>query len=172
MNGDVETVRDLLDGEEGADPCARVHAQEGPSVFKGSVLHVAIQQGDLEIVRALLNAGAVTDAVLIVAHGDSTLKGTALHLAVERGSLEIVKALLDEGANPNASMAKITGDYQFRGTALHAATVLNHPGIVWALLEAGANTEIPTNQGKTACDVAYDAGAEKIASMLARRGWE
>ena len=165
-NGDLETVRALLDGEEGADPCARVDAEEGHSVFRGSVLHLAIQQGDLEIVRVLLNAGAVADGVLTVAQGDTTLKGTALHLAVERGSLEIVKALLDEGAHPNAPMVKITGDHEFSGTALHAATVLRHPGIVLALLEAGANTETPTNHGKTASDIARDVGAHQIADLI------
>lgn len=104
------------------------------------MLHLAIQQGDLEMVRVLLNAGALADAILTVAQEDSTLKGTALHLAVERESLEIVTVLLDDGANPNSPMAKMTGNHTFSGTALHAAVMLKHTGIVRALLEAGANT--------------------------------
>ena len=166
MNGDVETVRAVLEAEEGADPGAGVDAEEGHSIFRGSVLHLAIQQGDLEIVQALLNAGAVADAVLAVAQGDSTLKGTALHLAVERGSLEIVRALLDEGAGPNAPMSKSAGDHEFSGTALHAATVLRHTGIVLALLRAGANTEALTNHGKTASEIAHDVGAFQIADLI------
>ena len=166
MNGDLETVRALLDGEEGADQCARVEAEEGQAILRGSVLHVAIQQGNLEIVRILLDSGAVSDAVLTVAQENSTLQGTALHLAVEQGSLGIVKALLDDGANPNAPMTWVSGNHEFRGTALHAAAVLKHVEIVRALLKAGANTGIPTNDGQTAADLARSGGAHHLGDLL------
>lgn len=165
-DGDLQTVKALLDGEDGADPCARVDAEDHDSVIRGSVLHLAIQRGELEIVRSLLRAGAVADSVLTFADLDSTLKGTALHLAVERGNLEIVQVLLDDGADPNALMAKITADSEFRGTALHSATALRHPGVVRALLDAGARLEIKTNLGKTAFQMARDANAQEIVAIL------
>ncbi len=58
-DGDLHTVEVLLDREEGADPCARVNAEDRYSVLSGSVLHLAIQKGDLGIVQSLLRAGAV-----------------------------------------------------------------------------------------------------------------
>ena len=163
---DLHTVQALLDREAGPDPCARVDAEDHDSVLRGTVLHLAIQRGELEIVRSLLRAGAVADAVLTFADRGSTLKGTALHLAVERGNLEIVQALLDDGADPNALMAKITGDSEFRGTALHSATALRHPGVVEALLDAGARSEIQSNLGKTALQMARDANDEEIVAIL------
>ena len=165
-DGDLQTVQVLLDREEGPDPCARVDAEDHDSVLRGNVLHLAIQQGDLGIVRSLLRAGAVADAVLTFADRGSTLKGTALHLAVERGNLEIVQALLDDGADPNALMAKIAGDGEFRGTALHSATALRHPGVVEALLNAGARSETQSNLGKTALRMAFDANAQEIVAIL------
>ena len=165
-DGDLQTVQALLDREEGPDPCARVDTEDHDSALSGNVLHLAIQQGELEIVRLLLRAGAVADAVLTLADRGSTLKGTALHLAVERGNLKIVQALLDDGADPNALMAKIAGDSEFRGTALHSATALRHPGVMQALLDAGARSEIETNLGKTALQMARDANAQEIIAIL------
>ena len=168
-DGDLHTVQvllDRLDREEGPDPCARVDAEDHDSVLRGNVLHLAIQQGELKIVRSLLRAGAVADAVLTVADRGTMLKGTALHLAVERGNLKIVQALLDDGADPNALMAKIAGDSEFKGTALHSATALRHPGIVEALLAAGARSEIQSNLGKTALQMARDGNAREIVAIL------
>lgn len=167
-DGDLDAVQVLLDEEEGPDPCARVGAEDRDSVLRGSVLHLAIQRGDLEIVRSLLRAGAVADAVMTFADRRSTLKGTALHLAVEQGNLEIVLALLEDGADPNALLAKIFGESEFRGTALHSATALEQPGVVEALLDAGARSEIKTNLGKTALQMARDANAQEIVAILDR----
>ena len=165
-DGDLQTVEVLLDREDGADPCARVNVEDRDSVLRGSVLHLAIQQGNLGIVQSLLRAGAVADAVLTFADQGSTLKGTALHLAVERGDLDIVKALLNDGADPNALMAKIAGDSEIRGTALHSATALRYPRLVEALLDAGACSEIQSNLGKTALQMARDANAQEIVAIL------
>ncbi len=130
------------------------------------MLHLAIQKGDLGIVQSLVRAGAVANAVLTFTDRTSTLRGTALHLAVERGNLEIVQTLLKDGADPNARMAKIVGDSEFGGTALHSATALRHAGVVKALLDAGARSEIQSNLGKTAFQMARDANAQEIVAIL------
>ena len=165
-DSDLQTVQVLLDREEGPDPCARVDAEDHDSVLRGSVLHLAIQKGDLGIVQSLVRAGAVANAVLTFTDRTSTLRGTALHLAVERGNLEIVQTLLKDGADPNARMAKIVGDSEFGGTALHSATALRHAGVVKALLDAGARSEIQSNLGKTALQMARDANAQEIVAIL------
>ena len=60
-------------------------------VHEGKSLHVAPQNGHLEIVRLLLEAHADKDVV--TQYGD-----TALHLAAHNGNLEIVQLLLEAHA--------------------------------------------------------------------------
>ena len=53
---------------------------------------MSAQDGELDVTRLLLNAGANVN--VIKHHG-----GTPLHLAAEEGHAEIAKALADAGAN-------------------------------------------------------------------------
>ncbi len=67
-----------------------------PVIGSGATpLHYAASMGDVELVRALLAAGAVVDA--------RTARGqTALWLACNRGAYAVAPELLAAGANPNA----------------------------------------------------------------------
>ncbi len=84
-NKQVE-LGELLAG--GADVDAR--GQQG-----ASALHWAAFNGDLEMVRMLLDAGARVDAVL-----DNG--STPLHLAAFEGHTDVVRLLLQRGADPAA----------------------------------------------------------------------
>jgi ankyrin repeat protein len=79
-------------------------------------LSTAIDQGNLELVRELLNQGSQDTYLLIKAtrsgninivreflkqHIPTETKNQALLVAVNQGSLPIIKELLDHGANPN-----------------------------------------------------------------------
>ena len=81
-----------------------------PSVRTGSdrtILHVACEKGEIDLVQKLLKAGAdpnVTDEFgftpLSVRTGSG---GTILHVACDEGDINLVTTLLDAGADPNVT---------------------------------------------------------------------
>ena len=116
--GDVAAVKSLL--KEGADP----NVSRGDGL---SALHLAAQEGDLEIAKELLGAGAKVTAKTRI--GDYT----PLHLASGSAHAAVVRALIAAGADPGA-VSTTSGV-----TPLHlAAKALNGEGAVRALLEGGA----------------------------------
>ena len=115
--GDVVAVRSLLEG--GADP----DAARGDGL---SALHLAAQQGSLEIAQLLIGSGATVEAKTRI--GDYT----PLHLASGGAHASVVRALIDAGADP-AAITSRTGV-----TPLHlAAKALNGESTVRTLLEHG-----------------------------------
>ncbi|HLP34980.1 MAG TPA: ankyrin repeat domain-containing protein, partial [Amoebophilaceae bacterium] len=87
-------------------------------------LHLAAQNGHLEVVQALLEKGAPVDAL-------AKDNAAPLHLAAQNGHLEVVKELLEKGA-PVDALAKDNW------TPLHLAAFNGHLEVVQALLEKGA----------------------------------
>lgn len=116
--GDVAAVQALL--KQGADP----NVARGDGL---TALHVAAQEGNLELVRTLLRAKADVRA--------KTRLGeyTPLHLAAEGGHAAVAQALIEAGADP-AAVTTNTG-----ATPLHlAAKAVNGESAVKVLLEKGA----------------------------------
>ena len=115
----------------------------------------AAQAGDLDAVRALLQAGADANA----AHGDGT---SALHWAAERGDAAMVEALLHAGAAVDA-VTRI-GHY----TPLHAASTGGHAAVVERLVAAGAGVSAAARTtGATPLHLAAAAGnADTVAVLL------
>jgi len=68
-------------------------------------LHYAVDSGNMEIVKLLVDNGAVVD--LITMYGDFT----PLHLAVEKNYVTIVKYLLEHGASPSLKHYSGNGSY-------------------------------------------------------------
>jgi ankyrin repeat protein len=86
-------------------------------------LHWACQEGKLEIVKCLLNAGASIDA-------QDEGGFTPLYTAVAEGNLEITRELLKRNASPTLRV-KSDGD----GTPLHSACAWGHFDIVKLLVD-------------------------------------
>lgn len=137
-----EVVRTLV--EVGADVHARsqvrrrrvgtelggFNAAAAREIDKGGYtpLLFAVQQGNLEIVKLLLAAGA--DA------NDTAPEGTsALVVAAHSGHAAVGGYLLERGADPNAADAGYT--------ALHAAVLRGELGLVTQLLARGAHPNAP-----------------------------
>ena len=87
-----------------------------------SAIHLAAEEGHLEIVRFLLKNGANPNAV------SSYSNTSPLHCAANEGHVSIVRLLLQHGADP-------LGSTLHGSTALHHAAFMGHSHVVQALLE-------------------------------------
>lgn len=104
-----------------------------------SLLHVAAQNGEIEIMQILLDAGA--DLELPDAHGKTPL----FHAAGPAPySYDAVKFLIDCGAKINVR------DKEHGRTPLHWAGLCRAFRIINAMLEAGADRNLKDDKGKTA----------------------
>ena len=146
--GDTDAVRALL--QAGADP----NLAQGDGL---TALHLAAREGHLEIVDALIGAGAETAAVTRI--GDYT----PLHLAGGAGQAGVVGALLGAGADPGA-VTTTSGV-----TSLHlAAEARGGEEAVRLLIEHGAPVNArERSAGQTPLMFAAAAGrAASVAALL------
>lgn len=117
---------------------ASIKARNGFDAF-----HIAAKQGDLEILKVLLEA--LPDLSMTT----DTSNTTALHTAATQGHIEVVNFLLESGSSL-AAIAKSNGK-----TALHSAARNGHVEVVKALLsmEPGLVTR-NDKKGQTALHMA------------------
>ena len=175
--GDIDRVRDAL--KNGADVDYVDHREKE----NGTPLMRASRKGHLEIVKALIAAGANVNIqhngrtaliyaiwlghlkivkVLIVAGADvnhqDNVARTALIYASESGYLEIAKALIAAGANVNIKDGM--GD-----TALmRASESSGHLEIAKVLIESGADVNLRNSRGKTALSYAKHGASQTMKS--------
>lgn len=176
---DVEQVKMLI--AKGA----RVNSKD-KGYDKNTPLHVAVENGNLEIVQILLNAGAKTGSKnddkrtpllmldedasaeivnLLLLYGAKInladkLGNTALTLAAENASSEVLQTLINAGANVNAVNKR--GE-----TALMRAAENGESENVKLLLGAGANAQFRTKEGETALSVTRN---EQVKQLLISYG--
>ena len=74
-----------------------------------------------------------------------------LHSAAAQGSVDNCRTLLDAGADPNATQ-------QTSFTALHAAALHGNAALAKLLIARGASVDAKADDGRTAADIARDAG--------------
>lgn len=90
-----------------------------------SPLHLAAEQGRLDVVMSLVEQGAHIEA-------KNKYQWTALHCAAYRGHLEVVQWLVKQGAD-------IEAKNKDQRTALHCAASTGHLAVVQWLVKQGAN---------------------------------
>lgn len=124
--------------------------------FRDLPLHLAAAQGNLEVARLLLDAGADLDG------GDSD-ESTPLHCAVLNRRAEMVRFLLDRGADVNRRDRN-------GACALSFAASTGDSGVVGVILEAGADLNFVDRQGTTLMHFACSRGLWDLADRLISRG--
>ena len=152
MFQDLPRLEALL--AQGADPN---HVENGRPT-----LGWAAQNGNVEIVRALLKGGANPNAA------DIEIKHTPLIRAIEMQHLEIVQALLKGGADPNA----VAADGK---TALMFAVESQKPALVQALLDAKVDVKRVEEDGNSPVLVAaqeMQPESIEIIRLLGKAGAE
>lgn len=132
--GDVMELPGVEGGAEGED------GEEGEEEEVDDTVHGAASAGDVEKLKALVEAGANVD--------EADEEGrTALHLACGYGEMECAKLLI-------GVKAKLDGVDNNQNTALHYAAGYGQVESVKLLVEAGADKSAKNADGKTALEVA------------------
>jgi hypothetical protein len=120
-------------------------------------LMIAVAQQHVEVTRFLLQKGANPNVV-------NALGRSPLTFAARYGNEELVRLLLQAGADPNIR------ESHFINPPLEAAAISGHKGIAELLLQAGADPFLRNHFGKSALDIAEEAGNGEIAALLRRLG--
>jgi len=128
----------------------------GGSSAAVSPLVVAVQQGDMAAVRALLAQRADVNA----AEADGT---TVLHRAIERDHPELVDLLVKAGAN-------VKTPNRYGVSPLQLAATIGSPKVIERLLDAGADAKEPTAEGETPLMLAARNGNAASVKLLIARG--
>ena len=151
MNGNLVEVRSLI--ESGAD----VNASQGDGM---TALHWAAENGDVDMVRALLFAGAFPDATT------RNAAYTPLHLGARAGRSGTVEALLMGGADPTSRTVTGVTPLHFAASAAAAESVellLTHGAVIDALETASGQTPLifaAAANRADAIEALVDAGAQ------------
>jgi ankyrin repeat protein len=156
----LDIVRIML--EAGCDPNSTVLEQYVDSTFLKTALLVAINTGNLRIVRLLVDHGARVNCLAAIG-----VNRTPLQFAAQIGSFDIVEYLLREGAEVNAPPARNRG-----ATALQLAAIGGYIGIAELLLNAGADPNAPAAKvdGRTAIEGAAEFGRVDMLRLLTNGG--
>ena len=146
QDNDLETVKNLL--REGAD----VNAQEENDGI--TALHAAVESGNIEIARELLQAGAKPNARTATRHTPlMSLDGDA--------TPELVRLLLTYGAKVNST------DDAKAGVLLNAVRNYAEPEVLELLIQAGAKVDAADTEGQTALiAAAADDNLEAVKVLL------
>ncbi len=127
-----------------------------PSDDEQPSLYIASGNGQLDIVRSLLDRGSDVNET-------NSGRMTALHAASVKGNLEIANLLIERGAYVN---------FRSRGgwTPLQIASRNGYLGVTRLLLDHGADVNAGTRYGQTALHSASASGHLDIALLLIERG--
>jgi len=127
-----------------------------------TILMIAAENGNLEMVKTILKAGANPNRTMV---GNDFSQGkTALFLAAGAGQTAIVSVLIENGAKVNVKQA--ASGY----TPLILASMGGFPDTVKLLLEHGADPNAKDSKGRTAMAVADGARRSEIQQILTKAG--
>ncbi|EAY08303.1 hypothetical protein TVAG_401570 [Trichomonas vaginalis G3] len=129
---------------------------QNPGYYGTNVLHEASYQGNLRLVKSLIECGC--DKEIKDKDGD-----TPLIYASEKGHLEVVKYLISVGADKEAKNS-------FGWTPLIWASIYGHLEVVQYLISVGADKEAKDNNGWTPLIYASRYGQLEVVKYLTSLG--
>ena len=121
-----------------------------------TVLHIAVQRQDVEMVQLLLKRGLNVNA-------RNRAGETALHIACRLRNEEIAHFLLKKDMNLN--LGDKNGD-----TVLHVASRRDLPSVILELLNKGANINVQNNGGNTPLHNVSSLNNFKLIRLFIKRG--
>lgn len=133
----------------------------------GSFMHAAYQGDVYKMNRiARSNAPFDFDATEGFVHSDTGTSepATALIISARHGIIYSVEYLISKGANLDKQAS------EGGNTALMEAARGGHMKVVAALVEAGADAQLTNKDGKTAGDLAKEAGYDVVARVIEEPG--
>ncbi|XP_069813573.1 transient receptor potential cation channel subfamily A member 1 isoform X1 [Dendropsophus ebraccatus] len=128
---------------------------------KSSPLHVAVQNGRLEIVKACISYGAKIDLKQVIDNA------TPLHFAATQGATEIVKFMIASYTGENNILDLPDGNNE---TPLHKSCLFDHVELADYLLSMGANIDSVDNESRTPLLMATSCSSWKIVNLLLEKG--
>ncbi|XP_075684342.1 transient receptor potential cation channel subfamily A member 1 isoform X2 [Rhinoderma darwinii] len=127
---------------------------------KSSPLHVAVQNGRLEIVKACIGYGAKIDLKQID-------NATPLHFAATQGATEIVKFMVTSYTGDKKVVDLPDGNSE---TPLHKSSLFDHVDLAQYLISMGANIDSVDNELRTPLLMATTCSSWKIVNLLLEKG--
>lgn len=129
-----------------------------------TILHNACKNGNLEIVRLVLNklVEDTTNSADAFLYSKNKEDQTCFHIACSKGYLNIIEYLLNE-----KKLASFLEIQDINGnTGLHLATINGHSSIVTLLIDHGSDVNIKNNENVTAFDVSCGKGYLEISKNI------
>ncbi|XP_075776642.1 transient receptor potential cation channel subfamily A member 1 [Pelodiscus sinensis] len=127
---------------------------------KCSPLHLAVQSGDLEMIKMCIEYGAQIDL-------KQNEKCTALHFAATQGATEIVKLMMSSYAGDESIIDAVDGNKE---TLLHRTALFDHYELAEYLISMGANIDSLDIEGRSPLLLATTCASWKIVNLLLSKG--
>lgn len=164
IKGDLYTIKEIIE----RDKSYLEKPQEKAAMM--TPLAVAVGNGNINIVKYLLEAGAEVNAKQLAANGSSTL-----NMAAYYGSPEILEVLLNYDAEVDIRdnfantplMSAVSG---YRSWFLALQRDVDYARVVELLIQHGASINVINSDGQTALHRAVDSGFLKGANILLVNG--
>ena len=122
-----------------------------------NALHAACREGQVEMVKCLVEAGAdIFKRTLYT-------RDSALHIACDVSNVEIVRYLIDKGAEVNALKLH-------RSTPLRITCIRGNPVLVEMLIKEGADVDLAERTGRTPLITATEKGHAEVVRLLLEAG--
>ena len=121
--------------------------------YGNSALHVAVANGNIPIINALLNKGFNVNAL-------NSLHVTPLHLAVKMNDIDIVKLLLNKGSDTTI-LSKI-----YKNSIFQSAVINSNYTIIKTLLDYGIDIHNVNNSNMTAFDMHLNDKNKKLLYII------